>query len=85
MFLIDLRPTHPNISGRDAQEILDKLGITLNKNCVPNETRTPQEASGIRIGTAAMTTRGYKAYDFVKLAKVIDSALTLADWDGGRQ
>lgn len=85
MFLIDLRPTHPNISGRDAQEILDRLGITLNKNCVPNETRSPQEASGIRIGTAAMTTRGYKIYDFVKLAKVIDSALTLADWDGGRQ
>lgn len=85
MFLIDLRPTHPHISGRDAQEILDKIGITLNKNCVPNETRSPQEASGIRIGTAAMTTKGYKIYDFVKLAKVIDSALTLADWDGGRQ
>lgn len=85
MFLVDLRPTHPHISGRDAQEILDRIGITLNKNCVPNETRSPQEASGIRIGTAAMTTRGYKAYDFVKLAKVIDSALTLADWDGGRQ
>jgi glycine hydroxymethyltransferase len=85
MFLIDLRPTHPHISGRDAQEILDKIGITLNKNCVPNETRPPQEASGIRIGTAAMTTKGYKVNDFVKLAKVIDSALTLADWDGGRQ
>ena len=85
MFLIDLRPTHPNISGRDAQEILDRIGITLNKNCVPNETRSPQEASGIRIGTAAMTTKGYKIHDFVKLAKVIDSALTLADWDGGRQ
>jgi glycine hydroxymethyltransferase len=85
MFLIDLRPTHPHISGRDAQEILDKIGITLNKNCVPNETRPPQEASGIRIGTAAMTTKGYKVQDFVKLAKVIDSALTLADWDGGRQ
>ena len=85
MFLIDLRPTHPHISGRDAQEILDRIGITLNKNCVPNETRSPQEASGIRIGTAAMTTRGYKIEQFIKLAKVIDSALTLADWDGGRQ
>lgn len=85
MFLVDLRPTHPHISGRDAQEVLDRIGITLNKNCVPNETRSPQEASGIRIGTAAMTTRGYKMADFVKLAKVIDSALTLADWDGGRQ
>ena len=85
MFLIDLRPTHPHISGKDAQEILDRIGITLNKNCVPNETRSPQEASGIRIGTAAMTTRGYKIEQFIKLAKVIDSALTLADWDGGRQ
>lgn len=85
MFLIDLRPTHPHISGRDAQETLDKIGITLNKNCVPNETRSPQEASGIRIGTAAMTTKGYKREDFIKLAKVIDSALTLADWVGGHQ
>ena len=84
MFLVDLRPTHPHISGREAQERLDAVGITLNKNCVPGETRSPQEASGIRIGTAAMTTKGYKADDFIKLAKVIDSVLTLADWEGGR-
>lgn len=84
LFLVDLSTTHPHISGRQAQEALDKIGITLNKNCVPGETRSPQEASGIRIGTAAMTTRGYKEEDFIKLAKVIDSVLTIADWEGGR-
>lgn len=85
LFMIDLRPTHPNITGRQAQEALDEIGISLNKNCVPNESRSPQEASGLRIGTAAMTTRGYKEEDFVKLAKVIDSTLNLIDWKEERK
>lgn len=80
LLLIDLSSTHPNISGRQAQEALDEIGITLNKNCVPGETRSPQEATGIRIGTAAMTTKGYKVEDFEKIARIIDSQLNLIDW-----
>ena len=57
------------------QEELDKNGITLNKNCVPNEQRKPMEASGVRVGTAAMTTKGYKAEDFVKVAQRIDEII----------
>ncbi|MDR2200800.1 MAG: serine hydroxymethyltransferase, partial [Puniceicoccales bacterium] len=57
LFLIDLRPTLPEISGKDAQIALEQANITLNKNTVPNETRSPFQASGIRIGTPAVTTR----------------------------
>lgn len=85
MFLVDLSQTHPNICGRQAQEALDAIGITLNKNCVPGETRSPQEASGIRIGTAAMTTKGYTAERFIKVARIIDSQLNLIDWEEERK
>lgn len=66
LFLLDLTDT--GLTGRDVQEELDRHGITVNKNCVPHETRSPQLTSGIRIGTAAMTTKGYKEEDFVEVA-----------------
>ena len=72
LFLIDFSRTHPNLTGRMIQEELDRNGITVNKNCVPNEKRSPKEASGIRIGTAAMTTKGYREKDFIDVAKKID-------------
>lgn len=72
LFLIDFSRTHPNLTGRMIQEELDRNGITVNKNCVPNEKRSPKEASGIRIGTAAMTTKGYREKDFIAVAKKID-------------
>lgn len=75
LFLIDLSRTHPNTSGRDAQILLEAFGITLNKNCVPNEKRSPTQTSGIRIGTAAETTRGLTAEDFVEIAQKIDNIL----------
>jgi glycine hydroxymethyltransferase len=75
LFLIDLSRTHPDVSGREVQEYLDKIQITLNKNCVPGEKRSPKEASGIRIGTAAMTTKGYTAEDFVQTA--LDICVTI--------
>ena len=75
MFLIDLRATYPTISGREAQQALDAVGVTVNKNCVPNESRSPMEASGIRIGTPAMTTKGWKEEDFVLCAHRIYSCL----------
>lgn len=51
MFLLDLRTKYPNVTGRQAQNLLDEANITLNKNCVPNDQRSPKETSGVRIGT----------------------------------
>ena len=54
---------------------LDRHGITANKNCVPNDQRPPKETSGLRVGTAAMTTKGYTAEDFIKAAHRIDEII----------
>lgn len=59
-------------SGRDLQERCDENGITLNKNAVPNDKRSPMQTSGVRIGTAPMTTRGFEEEDFRKVARRID-------------
>ncbi len=71
LFVIDFSKTHPNLTGKDVQEELDRHGITLNKNCVPNEKRSPVLTSGVRIGTAAETTKGKTANDFVEIAHTI--------------
>lgn len=70
LFLLDLTDT--GLTGKAVQNELDRHGITLNKNCVPNETRSPQQTSGVRIGTAAMTTKGYTEQDFIAVAHQID-------------
>lgn len=70
LFLLDLTDT--GLTGKAAQDELDRHGITLNKNCVPNESRSPQQTSGVRIGTAAMTTKGYTEQDFIAVARQID-------------
>ena len=75
LFLIDFSKTHPNLTGQFVQDLLDKRGITLNKNCVPNEKRSPMQTSGVRIGTAAETTRGKTAQDFVDIAQMIDKII----------
>lgn len=72
LFLIDFSKTHPNLTGAMIQAELDKYGITVNKNCVPGEKRSPKETSGIRIGCAAMTTMGFNKEQFVILAHDID-------------
>lgn len=71
LFLIDFSKTHPNISGKTVQDTLDKYGITVNKNGVPNDKRKPMETSGIRIGCAAMTSKGWKEKDFEAVAKTM--------------
>ncbi len=76
LFLVDFSNTHPDISGKAVQDELDKHFITLNKNCVPNEKRSPVQTSGVRIGTAAETTKGKTAEDFVEIARKIDSIIT---------
>lgn len=75
MFFIDFSKTHPNLTGKMIQDELDKHHITVNKNCVPNEKRSPMQASGIRIGTPAMTTRGFVEKDFVNVAHKIDEII----------
>ncbi len=75
LFLIDLSKTHPNLSGKMVQDELDRHDITLNKNCVPNEKRSPMQASGLRIGTAAMTTKGWHEEDFINCAHQIDEII----------
>lgn len=75
LFLIDLSKTHPNLSGKMVQDELDRHNITLNKNCVPNEKRSPMQASGLRIGTAAMTTKGWRKEDFIHCVYWIDEII----------
>lgn len=69
--LVDLRESHPDVSGKDAQLALDVANITTNKNTVPNETRSPFQASGIRLGTAACTSRGMREPEMKLIAKAI--------------
>ncbi|MBQ7245818.1 MAG: serine hydroxymethyltransferase [Firmicutes bacterium] len=73
LFLLDL--TGYPFSGKELQEECDRQGITLNKNCVPNDPRTPKETSGVRIGTAPMTTRGFNEEDFREVARRIDEII----------
>ena len=73
LFLLDLTDT--GLTGGEVQERLDGCGITLNKNCVPGDKRPPSQTSGVRIGTAAMTTKGYTAEDFRCVARRIDEVL----------
>lgn len=75
LLLIDLRPSHPNLSGKVAQNVLEQANITLNRNTVPFETRSPFETSGIRIGSPALTTRGMKEAEMSQVAKAISSIL----------
>jgi glycine hydroxymethyltransferase len=71
--LIDLR--NKDISGKDAEQALVKADITVNKNMVPFDTRSPLVTSGIRIGTAAITTRGFKEADMVAIVELIDEVI----------
>ena len=75
MMLIDLRPKDENLTGKVAENALVKADITINKNAVPFETRSPFVTSGIRIGTPAITTRGMKAEHMDLVADLIDRVL----------
>jgi len=75
LMLVDLRVKLPALTGKVAQETLDKANITCNKNTVPFETRSPFQASGIRLGTPAMTTRGMKEAEMDEIAGLIDGVL----------
>ena len=75
LMLVDLRPKLPALTAKVAQETLDRANITCNKNTVPFETRSPFQASGIRLGTPAVTTRGLVERDMEEIASCIDAVL----------
>jgi len=75
LFLVDLRANQPELTAKKAQETLDLANITCNKNTVPFETRSPFQASGIRLGTPAVTTRGLLEKDMEEIAACIDAVL----------
>jgi glycine hydroxymethyltransferase len=75
LILADLRTTLPELTAKKAQETLDLANITCNKNTVPFETRSPFQASGIRLGTPAVTTRGFMEPEMEEIAAMIDLVL----------
>jgi len=77
LMLVDLRPK--GITGRDAEKLLDRVSITVNKNAIPNDPEKPMVTSGIRIGTPAITTRGMKEAEMRQIADLIDRAITHRD------
>jgi glycine hydroxymethyltransferase len=77
LMLVDL--TNKGITGKDAEKLLDSVGITVNKNTIPFETTSPYITSGIRIGTPATTTRGFKEDEMKKIAELINETLENRD------
>jgi glycine hydroxymethyltransferase len=80
LFLVDLSNSGlGDIGGEEASTVLEKANITLNKNTIPNDPRKPWDPSGVRIGTPALTTRGMKEKEMVKVAQYIDTVLKNKD------
>jgi glycine hydroxymethyltransferase len=75
LMLVDLRPKDAELTGADAEDWLGTAGIVVNKNGIPNDPRKPMVTSGLRLGTAALTTRGFDEDDMVKVASMIDRVL----------
>ena len=75
MIVVDLRTFDADLTGKEAQAVLDSAGITLNKNTVPDDPRSPFVTSGLRLGTAAVTTRGFSREDCLELAGIICDVL----------
>lgn len=73
VMLVDL--TNKELTGKDAEKLLDSIGITVNKNTIPFETKSPFITSGIRIGTPAVTTRGFKEEEMREVARLINEAI----------
>jgi glycine hydroxymethyltransferase len=79
LLLIDL--TNKNVSGKEAEKALGKAGITVNKNTIPHEPRSPFDPSGIRLGTPALTTRGMKEKEMEQIAEWVETAINSIDDD----
>jgi len=79
VMLVDL--TNKELTGKDAEKLLDSIGITVNKNTIPFETKSPFITSGIRIGTPAVTTRGFKEEEMREVARLINEAIDNREGD----
>ncbi len=79
LVLVDLRESHEDVTGKDAEEALEDVGIVLNANTVPGETRSPFVASGIRAGTPALTTRGFDTDDIERVGELIARTINHID------
>ena len=77
--LVDLTPA--DVTGKDAEKLLEGVGLTVNKNSIPNEPRSPFVTSGIRVGSAAATTRGFTADDFYEVGQLIAATVFNAESD----
>ncbi|MEI6742182.1 MAG: serine hydroxymethyltransferase [bacterium] len=75
MMVVDLTPFDAELTGKEAQLVLDSAGITLNKNTIPNDPRSPFVTSGVRIGTPSVTTQGMKEPEMVLIAELVATAL----------
>lgn len=75
--LVDLTPA--GVTGKDAERLLDSVGLTVNKNAIPGEPRSPFVTSGIRVGSAAATTRGFTAEEFREIGELIAHAVFHAE------
>src|SRR5205085_5391744 len=78
LVLVDLRESQ--LDGKQAEDRLHDVGITVNRNAVPNDPRPPAVSSGLRIGTPALATRGLQVDDFREIGKMIARTLTTSDW-----
>ena len=76
LMLVDLRPSHPDMTGKQAQLALEGANITLNRNTVPGETRSPFQTSGIRIGTPAVTSRGMRESEMQEIGSIINAVIS---------
>jgi glycine hydroxymethyltransferase len=85
LVLVDLRPSHPDTTGAAVEEALEEAGIVLNKNTVPGETRSSFDPSGIRAGTAALTTRGMGTDEMERVADCIARVVDAPDDEGVRE
>ncbi|MEK9773038.1 MAG: serine hydroxymethyltransferase [Opitutae bacterium] len=81
LLLLDLRPSHPEMTGKEAQLALEGANLTLNRNTVPGETRSPFQTSGLRIGTPAVTSRGMQEPEMEAIASIIHAILQNPDDD----
>ena len=79
LMLIDLRAKFPDLTGRLAEKELVKADITVNKNMVPFDTRSAFATSGLRVGTPAITSRGFEEKDMVQIVELIDTVLASAN------
>ena len=82
LMLVDLRPSHPELTGKQAQIALEGANVTLNRNTVPGETRSPFQTSGLRIGTPAVTTRGMREKEMHEIGSIINQVIANPEDEG---